>query len=41
MSQRTIRVTVRGAFANLTADQRAVLVADQAAHDFLHTVYTP
>lgn len=41
MSQRTLRVTVRGAFADLTADQRAALVADQAAHDFLHTVYTP
>ncbi|MFG1604054.1 DUF6204 family protein [Actinoplanes sp. NPDC049265] len=41
MSQRTIRVTVRGAFADLTGDQRAALVAGQAAHDFLHTVYTP
>jgi hypothetical protein len=40
MSQRTIRVTVRGAFAGLTDEQREALVADQAAHDFLHTVYT-
>ncbi|MEV6631086.1 DUF6204 family protein [Actinoplanes sp. NPDC051470] len=37
----TIRVTVRGAFADLTDDQRAALVADQASHDYLHTTYTP
>ncbi|XVV17417.1 DUF6204 family protein [Actinoplanes sp. CA-131856] len=38
---RTIRVTVRGSFDNLTDAQLAELVAAQAAHDFLHTQYTP
>jgi hypothetical protein len=38
---RTIRVTVRGAFDGLTADQTAQLRADQAEHDFLRTEYTP
>lgn len=41
MSTRTVRVTVRGAFAGLSADQRAELRARQAEHDFLHTAYTP
>src|SRR5829696_5107499 len=36
-----IRVTVRGAFDGLTESQRAELLAAQAEHDFLHTVYTP
>ncbi|MEU8816945.1 DUF6204 family protein [Actinoplanes sp. NPDC048796] len=38
---RTIRVTVRGSFDNLTDTQLAELVAAQGAHDFLHTQYTP
>ncbi|GAA0497291.1 hypothetical protein Ade02nite_54490 [Paractinoplanes deccanensis] len=38
---RTIRVTVRGSFDNLTEPQLAELVAAQADHDFLHTQYTP
>ncbi|MFF5077694.1 DUF6204 family protein [Actinoplanes sp. NPDC000266] len=38
---RTIRVTVRGSFDNLTDAQLAELVAAQSAHDFLHTQYTP
>ncbi|SNY45229.1 DUF6204 family protein [Paractinoplanes atraurantiacus] len=38
---RTIRVTVRGSFDNLTDAQLAELVAAQGAHDFLHTQYTP
>jgi len=38
---RTIRVTVRGAFDGLTAEQTAKLKAEQAEHDFLRTEYTP
>lgn len=41
MSTRTVRVTVRGAFDGLSAEQRAELIAKQAEHDFLHTAYTP
>ena len=41
MSPRTIRVTVRGSFADLTDDQRARLVAEAAEHDFLQASYTP
>jgi hypothetical protein len=41
MSPRTIRVTVRGSFADLTSDQRAQLVAEAADHDFLQASYTP
>jgi hypothetical protein len=41
MSTRTVRVTVRGAFAGLSAEQRAALQAAQAEHDFLRTEYTP
>ncbi|BFU44638.1 DUF6204 family protein [Krasilnikovia sp. MM14-A1004] len=40
MNSRSLRVTVRGAFADLTADQRAELLAEAAAHDVLHAVYT-
>jgi hypothetical protein len=36
----TIRVTIRGTFVDLTDDQRAELLAAQAEHDFMHTVYT-
>ncbi|MDR7327128.1 MULTISPECIES: DUF6204 family protein [Catenuloplanes] len=38
---RGIRVTVRGAFDNLSAAQRAELRASAAEHDFLNTTYTP
>lgn len=38
---RTIRVTVRGAFDALTAEQTARLEQEQAEHDFLRTEYTP
>src|SRR3954452_1963957 len=41
MSEREIRVTVRGSFDGLTADQRAELRAAQADHDFLRTEYRP
>ena len=40
--KRTIRVTVRGSFDNLTAGQKAELVAAGAAHaDMLDVRYTP
>jgi hypothetical protein len=38
---RTIRVTVRGAFDGLTAEQTGRLRDEQAEHDPLRTVYTP
>jgi hypothetical protein len=37
---KTIRVTVRGFFGNLSAEQLAELVAEQGEHDFLTTKYT-
>ncbi|HEX5200795.1 MAG TPA: DUF6204 family protein [Actinoplanes sp.] len=37
---RTIRVTVRGAFDGLSAQQMAELVAARAEHDFMNTQYT-
>lgn len=37
---REIRVTVRGAFDGLSADQRAALLAAASGHDFLNTTYT-
>jgi Family of unknown function (DUF6204) len=40
MTTRTVRVTVRGAFDGLTAEQRAELLARQPQHDFLHATYT-
>jgi hypothetical protein len=40
MSTRTIRVTVRGAFAGLTAGQRAELLARAAQHDVAFAAYT-
>jgi hypothetical protein len=40
MTSRTIRVTVRGSFDNLSEAQLAELVAAQAEHDFLRTEYT-
>jgi hypothetical protein len=41
MSTRTFRVTVRGAFDGLTAEQRAELLARAAEHDLLHAAFTP
>jgi len=40
MDKRTIRVTVRGAFDGLTADQRAELLARAADHDVAFAAYT-
>lgn len=40
MSSRTIRVTVRGSFDNLSPSQLSELVAEAAEHDFLTTRYT-
>jgi hypothetical protein len=37
---KTIRVTVRGLFDGLSAEQLAELVAEQGEHDFLKTEYT-
>jgi hypothetical protein len=41
MGSRTVRVTVRGSFDRLTEEQRAELLAEAGAHDFLFTKYTP
>ena len=41
MSSRTIRITVRGAFAGLTDDQRAGLLSRAAEHDVAFAAYTP
>jgi len=41
MSTRTVRVTVRGSFDQLSDDQRAELLAEAAEHDFRYTEYTP
>jgi hypothetical protein len=40
MTSRTVRVTVRGSFDQLTDAQRADLSAVAAEHDFLFTRYT-
>ena len=40
MTSRTIRVTVRGHFDSLSAEQLAALVAAAPEHDFLRTQYT-
>ncbi|MFE2142030.1 DUF6204 family protein [Streptomyces sp. NPDC059456] len=40
MSTRTFRITVRGSFDALTADQRAGLLAAAPEHDILHAVFT-
>ncbi|WP_239158629.1 DUF6204 family protein [Winogradskya humida] len=37
---KTIRVTVKGAFDVLTADQRAALLADAAQHDVAFAAFT-
>ncbi|MFE6777981.1 DUF6204 family protein [Streptomyces sp. NPDC057702] len=41
MSTRTFRVTVRGVFDGLDADQRAELLAHAEAHDVLRAAFTP
>ncbi|MER5185217.1 DUF6204 family protein [Streptomyces sp. NPDC002896] len=41
MSTRTFRITVRGVFDGLSADQRAELVAHTHEHDVLHAAFTP
>ncbi|MBB4691821.1 DUF6204 family protein [Paractinoplanes abujensis] len=38
---RAVRVTVRGSFGKLSAEQVAALVAASAEHDFMNTQYTP
>ncbi|MEU7041580.1 DUF6204 family protein [Streptomyces varsoviensis] len=40
-STRTFRITVRGAFADLTDDQRAELLARAEEHDMLRAAFTP
>lgn len=41
MSSRTFRITVRGAFDDLTPEQRAGLLARAAEHDVLFAAFTP
>lgn len=41
MSTRTFRVTVRGVFDGLGAEQRAELLAEAAEHDVLRAAFTP
>lgn len=41
MSTRTFRVTVRGVFDGLGAEQRAELLARASEHDVLHAAFTP
>ncbi|GGZ86922.1 DUF6204 family protein [Streptomyces bluensis] len=41
MSTRTFRITVRGVFDGLSADQRAELLARAADHDVLRAAFTP
>ncbi len=41
MSTRTFRITVRGVFDGLSADQRAELLARAPEHDVLHAAFTP
>ncbi|MBK3645021.1 DUF6204 family protein [Streptomyces sp. MBT33] len=41
MSTRTFRITVRGVFDGLGADQRAELLSRAAEHDVLRAAYTP
>ncbi|MFI9629486.1 DUF6204 family protein [Streptomyces sp. NPDC052042] len=41
MSTRTFRITVRGVFDGLSAEQRAELLARAAEHDILHAAFTP
>ncbi|MGW9211917.1 DUF6204 family protein [Embleya sp. NPDC055664] len=41
MSERTFRITVRGAFDALGEEQRAELLARAAEHDVLRAAFTP
>lgn len=41
MGTRTFRITVRGVFDGLSADQRAELLARAAKHDVLRAAFTP
>ncbi|MFD1659161.1 DUF6204 family protein [Streptomyces caeni] len=41
MGTRTFRITVRGVFDGLSADQRAELLARAAEHDVLRASFTP
>ncbi|WP_328456566.1 DUF6204 family protein [Streptomyces sp. NBC_00386] len=41
MTTRTFRITVRGVFDGLGADQRADLLAHAAEHDVLRAAFTP
>ena len=41
MSTRTFRITVRGVFDGLSADQRAELLAEAVEHDVLRAAFTP
>ncbi|WNI14124.1 DUF6204 family protein [Actinacidiphila sp. ITFR-21] len=41
MGSRVFRITVRGSFAGLTAEQRAELLADAPRHDVLFAAFTP
>jgi hypothetical protein len=41
MTSRTFRITVRGAFAALSEQQRTDLLADAAQHDILTAAFTP
>jgi Family of unknown function (DUF6204) len=40
VTTRTFRITVRGAFAGLSEQQRAALLAEAAQHDILTAAYT-
>ncbi len=41
MTTRTFRITVRGAFDGLDAEQRAELLAEAPEHDVLKAAFTP
>ncbi|MFI9271301.1 DUF6204 family protein [Kitasatospora sp. NPDC052896] len=41
MTERTFRITVRGAFDGLSTEQRERLQAEAAEHDVLYAAYTP
>jgi hypothetical protein len=41
VSTRTFRITVRGVFDGLSAEQRAELLARADEHDVLHAAFTP
>lgn len=41
MTTRTFRITIRGVFDGLSADQRTELLARAAEHDVLNAAFTP